>query len=80
MIDPSDLVDFAEEAMSMISQNLRRPGGRIQDPDLNAAQGATIPTLPFMFGAKSQMRLIAACDLIRCYETVRRSLIVANVR
>ena len=25
--DPSDLVDFTEEAMAMISQNLRRPGG-----------------------------------------------------
>ena len=24
--DPSDLVDFTEEAMAMISQNLRRPG------------------------------------------------------
>ena len=27
LIDPSDLVDFTEEAMAMISQNLRRPGG-----------------------------------------------------
>ena len=25
--DPSDLVDFTEEAMVMISQNLRRPRG-----------------------------------------------------
>ena len=25
--DPSDLVDFTEEAMDAISQNLRRPGG-----------------------------------------------------
>ena len=30
IIDPSDLVDFTEEAMAMISQNLRRPGG--EDP------------------------------------------------
>ena len=27
--DPSDLVDFTEEAMAIISQNLRRPGERI---------------------------------------------------
>ena len=25
--DPSDLVDFTEETMTTISQNLRRPGG-----------------------------------------------------
>ena len=25
--DPSDLVDFTEEDMAMISENLRRPGG-----------------------------------------------------
>ena len=25
--NPSDLVDFTEEAIAMISQNLRRPGG-----------------------------------------------------
>jgi hypothetical protein len=28
--DPGDLVDFNEDAMAMISQNLRRPGG--EDP------------------------------------------------
>ena len=80
MTDPGDLVDFTEEAMAVISQNLRRPGGRIPDPDPNAAAGATIPTPPFILGAKSQMRLIAACDLMRYYETVGRSLSVANIR
>ena len=60
----------------MISQNLRRPRGRIQDPDPNAAPGATMPTPPFILGAKSQIRLIAACDLMWCYETVERSLSV----
>ena len=47
MIDPSDLVDFTEETMTMISRNLRRPGGKIQDPHLNAAPGATTSTPPF---------------------------------
>ena len=72
--DHSALVDFTEEAMAMIIQNLRRPGGRIQDPDQNATPGATMPTPPFILGANSQMRLIVACDLMRCYETVGRSL------
>ena len=78
--DPSDLVDFTEKAMTTISQNLRSPGGCTPDPDPNAAPGTTIPTPPFMFGAKSQMRLIAACELMRYYETVGRSLSVANIR
>jgi len=80
MTDPGDLVDFTEESMAVISQNLRRPGGRIPDPDPNAAAGATIPTPPFILGAKSQMRLIAACDLMRYYETVGRSLSVTNIK
>ena len=50
--DPDNLVDFNEDAMAMISQNLRRPGGRIQDPDPNATAGATIPTPPFIIGEK----------------------------
>ena len=78
--DPNDIVDFAEEAIAMISQNLRRPGGRIQRPDPNAAPGATTPTPTFMLGAKSQVRLTAARNLIRHYETVGRRLSVANTR
>ena len=49
----------------MISQNLRIPGERIQDPDPNAAPGVTISTPPFVLGAKSEMRLITACELMR---------------
>ena len=59
---------------------MRRPGGRIQDPDLNAALGATITTPHFILVAKSQMRLIAACGIVRYYETVGHSLSVENIR
>lgn len=51
--DPSDRIEFTEKAMAMISQNLKRHGGRIQDPDPNASPGSTIPTPPFVLGAKS---------------------------
>ena len=52
-IDPSDLVDFVEEAINVVSKNLRKYGGRIPDLDPSATEGATIKTLPFAFGAKS---------------------------
>ena len=50
-----DLVDFDKEIIKEFAANLRRPAGRIPDPAPGAAQGATIPTSPFVFGAKSQM-------------------------
>ena len=35
-----------------------------------ADTGATIPTPPFVFGAKSQKRLLVACNLVCYYDTV----------
>ena len=55
-------------------------GGRIADPDPNAAAGATIPTPAFTYGAKSQKRLAVACDLVRYYQTVGRDLTAANIQ
>ena len=75
-----DLIDFDEESLQLVSDNLRRPGGRIADPTPGAAAGASIPTPPFVFGAKSQKRLMAASDLIRFYETVGRPLTAGNMQ
>ena len=77
---PSDLLDFDHDSLKQITDNLRRPGGRIPDPDPNAANGATIPTPPFIFGAKSQLRIKAAGDLLRFYETVSRDITAANLQ
>lgn len=74
-----DLVDFDKDTLQQIADNLRRPGGRIPDPAPNAPEGATIPTPPFVFGAKSQKRLLVACDLVRFYETVGRDLTPGNI-
>jgi hypothetical protein len=41
-------------------------------------EGAMIPTPPFVFGAKSQMRLLAACDLVRYYETIGPEITTNN--
>ena len=67
-----DLVEFNKEALKQVASNLRRPGGRVSDPNPGADPGATIPTPSFVFGAKSQLRLSAAADLLRYYEMVGR--------
>ena len=71
-----DLADFDKDSLVQIADNLRRPGGRILDPNNPLA---TIPTPPFVFGAKSQMRLEVACNLIRFYDTIGRPLTAANI-
>ena len=40
----------------------------------------TVPTLTFIFGAKSQKRLQVACDLIPFYETFGQPLTVENLQ
>ena len=50
-----DLLEFDGKSIKGTADNLRRPGGRIPNPDPNAALGDMIPTPPFLFGAKSQM-------------------------
>ena len=59
---------------------MRHPDGCILDPNPWAPAGATIPTPPFVFGAKSQKRIAVACDLVRFYATVGCDLTVANLQ
>lgn len=75
-----DLADFDKSTLKQLAENLRRPGGRVPDPDPNAPAGATIPTPSFVFGAKSQKRISVACDLVRFYQTVGREITAANIR
>jgi hypothetical protein len=44
------------------------------------AAGATIPTPPFVFGAKSQQRLIHSTKLIQFYDTIGRAATAANLQ
>ena len=53
LTDIDDLVEFDSDSMKQVTDNLRRPGGGIPDPQPNAVVGATIPTPTFVFGAKS---------------------------
>jgi hypothetical protein len=75
----SDLEDFDKDTIEQVAVNLRRPAGRVPDPAPNAAAGATIPTPPFVFGAKSQKRLIVATDLVKYYTTIGRPITAANM-
>ena len=60
---PSDLSDFDKDSMKQVADNLRNPGGRVPNPDPGAPAGATIARPPFVFGAKSQKRLLVATKL-----------------
>ena len=75
-----DLTDFDKEALQHMADNLRRPRGRVPNPDPGAAAGLTIPTPAFVFGAKSLKRLGIACELVRYYNTVGCDLTAANMR
>ena len=59
---------------------MRCPGGHVPDPNPGAPPGSTIPTPPFVFGAKSQNHIAVACDLVKNYTTVGRDLTVANLQ
>jgi hypothetical protein len=75
----NSLIDFDTTTIEQIAANLRRPAGRIPDPNPGAAPGGTIATPPFVFGAKSQQRLAHAADLVRFYTAVGRTITAANI-
>ena len=80
IVTVEDLEDFDGESIKQIANNLRRPGGRVRDPTPGAARGATIPTPPFVFRSKSQMRLEVATNLICFYKTIGRPLTAENLQ
>jgi hypothetical protein len=75
-----DLADFEKESLQQLADNLKRPGGRVPDPNPNAAPGTTIPTPAFVFGAKSQKRLLVATDLIKYFTATGRDYTAANLQ
>ena len=74
---PMDLSEFDKTSICQIADNLRQPGGRVTDPD---DPDLTIPTPPFVFGAKSQQRLLVACNMIRYYEMIGRTILAQNIK
>ena len=72
-----DLEEIDKDTLKQIAENLRRPAGRVPNPD---GGGGTIPTPAFVFGAKSMKRLEATSELIRFYGTIGRPLTAANIQ
>ena len=60
---PIDLKDFDDEALKIVQENLQCLAGRIANPNLNA-NGATIPTPAFVFGARSQTCLATTAKCV----------------
>lgn len=75
-----DLADFDKDTLQQLADNLRKPGGRVPDPNPGAPAGATIPTPAFVFGAKSQKRLAVACDMVRYHNMVGRAISSSNMK
>ena len=65
-----DLVDFDKDTIDQIASNLRRA---------TAVEGAALQP-PFPFGAKVQKRLTEACELVRFYETVGRTITLPSLK
>ena len=80
IVNVEDLAEFDKDGIQQLADNLRRPGGRIPDPDPGAEEGATIPTPAFVFGVRSHRRLLAATNLLKYYETTGREVTVANIQ
>ena len=77
ILGPADLLELDKKSMMQISDNLRRPGGRVVDP---SNLTATIPTPPYVFGAKSQQRLNVACSVVQYYSMIGRILTAPNLK
>ena len=78
-----DLTDFTDSDLKQIVENLRRPPGRTPDPragQRGVPAGTIIPTPPFTFGAKSQLRLKAVTDIVRYYDTISRDITATIMR
>ena len=76
----TDLADFDKTSLQQLADNLRCPGGCVLDPNPGTPPGATIPTPPFIFSAKSQKCIAIACDLVRYYATVGHDHTAANLQ
>ena len=76
----ADLADFDKDTLQQLVDNLRHPGERVLDPNRGAPPGSTIPTPPFVFGAKSQKHIDVPCDLVKYYTTVGHDLTAANLQ
>ena len=76
---PDYLQDFDKDSLKDFANNLRNPGGRFPNPDPNAQANMNILNTTFIFGAKSQKKMLEACVLVRFYKTIKRPITAMNL-
>eukprot|EP00957_Ditylum_brightwellii_P120559 9197347-Ditylum_brightwellii.AAC.1 len=73
------LVQLGKERIKEVAENLKHPGGWIRNPDKEANQShAMVPQTPYLFGARTQKRLLKASELMRYYGTVGHHVTVSS--
>ena len=78
IVHVEDLVDFNKDTIEQIAANLRRPAGRVPDPNPAAGANATIPTPPFVLGAKSQQVSRARRNLFATMTLLAETLLLGT--
>ena len=73
------MVDFDTDTIQQVADSLWRPWGTIPEPTPNAVPEATIPTPPFVFGAKSHKLVLVQCEIVIYYETTGQGITTASV-
>eukprot|EP00957_Ditylum_brightwellii_P156880 11940212-Ditylum_brightwellii.AAC.1 len=61
-----DLAEFSKENWEQVAENLKRPGGRMTNPDKEHGNDnpSTGPQTPYPFGVRTQKRLLEASELV----------------
>eukprot|EP00957_Ditylum_brightwellii_P012988 981462-Ditylum_brightwellii.AAC.1 len=59
-----DLAEFSKEIWKQVAENLKRPGGWMKNPGRETNRShATVPQTLYLFGARTQKRLLEASEL-----------------
>ena len=72
-----DLVDLDEQMMKAIVDIMRKPGDCVPDPN-NPGQDRLRD--PYVFGAKTQKRLLEAAEYVRYLSGINRAMTATNLR
>eukprot|EP00957_Ditylum_brightwellii_P083615 6355991-Ditylum_brightwellii.AAC.1 len=75
-----DIAEFSKENWKQVAENFKRPGGQMKNPDKRQDDNnpPTIPQTPYLFGVRTQKRLLEASERTRYYAMVSCCLTVLN--